>query len=92
MKIPFDFSSIIYPAFVVVYGPSKSGITMYNRSEYGEMFASDVCRDAAAAERLCEGYQGRMDQLRVYVATKPMTVHELLSSGTMTTDYDSEWD
>lgn len=76
-----DLNAIQYPAFVVVYGPSKHYISTYNRSEYDEHFACDLCRNVDEAKRLLEGYPGPGDSLKVYVATKPDAVGEVLSNG-----------
>lgn len=85
----FDFKSIEYPAFIVVYGPSKSGITTYNRSTYDERFACDVCVNSEDALRLMEGYPGRAADCKVYVVPNPQKVQKLYSNGP-STEYESE--
>jgi len=74
VRRPFALDQIDYPAFVVVSGRSRSSITMYNRSEYPEHFACDVCQSADDAARLLDGYGGRVDDLDVYAVPSPMKV------------------
>lgn len=86
----FDFNSIEYPAFVVVYGRSKHGITSHNRTEYEEHFACNVCETAEAAKILLEGYPGHESGLTVYAVPRPQKVVEVLSRG-CSTEYDADW-
>lgn len=86
----FNFDCFEYPAFVVVYGPSKHSITMYNRSEYDEQFACDVCNDADSARKLIEGYPGRVADMTIYVVPCPQKVHQALFGGQLTTEYEVE--
>lgn len=75
----FALSNIEYPAYIVVYGPSKHYISTYNRSEYDEYFTSEVCYSEGAARRLFEGYQGREQDLKVYAIPKPIKVIDVAS-------------
>lgn len=86
----FNFDNIQYPAFIVVYGPSKNWITTYNRSEYSELFASDTCYNAESAKRLIAGYQGRNSDLQVIAASLPQKVCQLSADGQSTTDYEAD--
>lgn len=87
----FDLTSIEYPAFVVVYGSSKHHISTYNRSEYEEHFACDVCRSPDDAKRLLDGYPGHDSDLKIYAVPHPTTVHQLLNSGQSMLEYDTKW-
>jgi hypothetical protein len=86
----FNFDTIQYPAFIVVYGESKHYISTYNRSEYDEHFASEVCYSAEAARLLLNGYQGNPAHLKVYVVPHPPEVLQLNANGGATQEYSKE--
>lgn len=57
-----------FPAHLFVYGPSKNTITMYNRSEYGEVFGESWCQTEDEANDFINslGYQGREEDLKIW--------------------------
>lgn len=77
----FDMEAVEYPAFVVVYGSEKDGITSHNRHTYGSHFACDFCRNAEDARRLFEGYEGRLQECKVYVVPSPSKIQQVGSAG-----------
>lgn len=78
---------LTFPSYIVVEGPSKTSITMYNRSEYPEHFGEDVCHKIEDVLRLVDGYGGRQYDLSFTIIPNPPCVLKPNGDDTLFAEY-----
>ena len=83
-----NFDQIEYPAFIVVYGPSKEDVSFVN--SYPETCKSQMCFSEKEADSLVEQYNCQPGDLEIYVVPRPNKMQRVYLHGGLCEDFDLE--